>query len=91
MECWPGERAGEEKVAMPEAFSGADPSMAAPSLKVIVPVGVEGAEPVTVVVKVSAVPVRTGFILEASEMEMFSWTISFTTDEVLARLMESPL
>jgi hypothetical protein len=91
MECWPGVRLDVVKVATPEAFSVAVPSAAAPSLKVTVPVGVPDAEPVTVVVRVTALPARAGFALEATAIEMFSWMTSFKTDEVLGRLEESPV
>jgi hypothetical protein len=91
MECWPRARVDEERVATPEPFNGADPSVVAPSLNVTVPVGTPDEEPETLAVRETAVPTRDGFALDAKEIEMFSWTISLTAADVLARLLGSPL
>lgn len=90
-ECCPGVRAEVERMATPEALSAAEPRVAAPSLKMTVPVGVPEAEPTTVAIRVIEAPAMDGLTLDVIAAVVFSWTTSDSADDVLVRSLVSPL
>jgi hypothetical protein len=93
MECEPTLRVEVVNVAWPEPLSVPVPSVVAPSLKVIVPVGVPlpGALTVTVAVKVTDCPDTDGLADELREVVVLALvTVWVSTADVLPLKFPSP-
>ena len=92
--CAPTAKAAVVKTACPDAFNGAFPRVAFPSLNVTVPVGIPLAVEVTVVVKVTVWPNWDGLGDEATLVVVAArftvCTVCVSVAEVLPRRSVSP-